>query len=345
MASLISRARATALSATLGAMCASAATAADMPFLSPLPAPPVEQPVEFGTGWYLRGDVGYSNMSVPVVVADFANNLGRTGAASGNIGFGYQYNEWFRTEFAIDRAVFRPSSARAPQWCPSGKVLYYNQDAGSLSGQAIGYLYDPSETCTPYVTAHLNRTTPMVNAYLDLGHWSGFTPYVGAGIGMTNLQASSAVNYNNTANGGLWEPNLAVQGVPLIWVPATNTYTVSTVNVTSTSTSTVGGVTTTTTTTTPTTVVKANPVTPPRTLQFAQLIPSQYSKKTSWKFSWNIMAGVSYDVSQNVKIDVGYRFLNAGSYTSLPSMLTLAPGVTKELISQEVRVGFRLTSD
>jgi opacity protein-like surface antigen len=57
------------------------------------------------------------------------------------------------------------------------------------------------------------------------------------------------------------------------------------------------------------------------------------------------MAGVSYDVSQNLKIDAHYRLLDAGSYTGLPSMLTLAPGVTKELVSQEVRVGVRLTSD
>jgi opacity protein-like surface antigen len=292
--------------ATLGALCVSAATAADMPFASPLPPPPpVDQPVEFGTGWYLRGDVGYSNMPVPVVVADFANNLGRTGAASGGIGFGYQYNSWLRTDFEIDRAVFRPSSAQAPIWCPSGTVM--DNQSTKLP---VGYLYDPNETCTPYVTAHLNRTTPMFNAYLDLGHWSGFTPYVGAGVGMSYLQSSAAVTYYNTANGQSWAPNLGVTGVPLQWVTA-------------------NGVS----------------VTPPRALQFAQLQPNQYVKKVSWKFSWNLMAGVSYDISQNLKIDAHYRLLDAGSYTGLPSMLTLAPGVTKELVSQEVRVGVRLTSD
>ncbi len=244
-------------------------------------------------------------MPVPVVVADFANNLGRTGAASGGIGFGYQYNSWLRTDFEIDRAVFRPSSAQAPIWCPSGTVMY-NQS----TNLAVGYLYDPNETCTPYVTAHLNRTTPMFNAYLDLGHWSGFTPYVGAGVGMSYLQSSAAVTYYNTANGQSWAPNLGVTGVPLQWVTA-------------------NGVS----------------VTPPRALQFAQLQPNQYVKKVSWKFSWNLMAGVSYDISQNLKIDAHYRLLDAGSYTGLPSMLTLAPGVTKELVSQEVRVGVRLTSD
>jgi opacity protein-like surface antigen len=306
MASLISRARATALMATLGALCVSAATAADMPFASPLPAPPpVDQPVEFGTGWYLRGDVGYSNMPVPVVVADFANNLGRTGAASGGIGFGYQYNSWLRTDFEIDRAVFRPSSAQAPMWCPSGTIM--DSQATNLP---VGYLYDLNETCTPYITAHLNRTTPMLNAYLDLGHWWGFTPYVGAGVGMSYLQSSSAVTYNNTANGLPWAPNLGVTGVPLQWITANGVY-----------------------------------VTPVRALQFTQLQPNQYSSKISWKFSWNIMAGVSYDITQNLKVDLHYRLLDAGSYTGLPSMLTLAPAPTKELVSQEVRVGVRLTSD
>ncbi|MFY9834323.1 MAG: hypothetical protein WAK66_16630 [Methylocystis sp.] len=306
MASLISRARATALMATLGALCVSAADAADMPFASPLPPPPpVDQPVEFGTGWYLRGDVGYSNMSIPVVVADFVNSLGRTGAVSGGLGFGYQYNSWLRTDFEIDRAAFQLGSTQAPQWCPSGTIM--NNQATNLP---VGYLYDPSETCTPYITANLSRTTPMFNAYLDLGNWWGFTPYVGAGLGASYLQSNGSVGYYSTANGQPWAPNLGVTGVPLQWITANGVY-----------------------------------VTPPRALQFTQLQPNQYVHKNSWKFAWNLMAGVSYDISQNLKIDVHYRLLDAGSYTSLPSMLTLAPGVTRELVSQEVRVGVRLTSD
>ncbi len=318
MASLFSRARATALTATLGALCVSAATAADMPFASPLPPPPpVAQPVEFGTGWYLRGDIGYSNIPIPVVVADFVNSLGRTGAVSGGLGFGYQYNNWLRTDFEIDRAAFQLGSTQAPQWCPSGTVLYtgassVSNSSGSSasSGTPVGYLYDPNETCTPYITASLSRTTPMFNAYLDLGNWWGFTPYVGAGIGASYLQANAAVNYVGTANGQPWAPNLAIPLVPLQWLTANGVA-----------------------------------ATPPRVLQFAQILPNQYVKKNSWQFSWNVMAGVSYDVTQNVKIDVHYRLLDAGSYTSLPSVLTAAPGVTKELVSQEVRVGVRLTSD
>jgi|GEM_PF-573390 opacity protein-like surface antigen len=334
MASLISRARATALTATLGAMCVSAATAADMPFLSPLPAPPpVDQPVEFGTGWYLRGDIGYSNMSIPAVVADFVSNLGRTGAVSGGLGFGYQYNNWLRTDLEIDHAAFKLGATHAPEWCPSGTVLYYPAGSTNVAspgtGTPAGFMYDPSETCTPVINASLNRTTPMFNAYIDLGNWSGFTPYVGAGIGFSYLHSNASVNYVNTANGQPWAPNLGQAGVPLQWVQ--NPFIAVPIVPTPA--------------TAPTQTLVPNVVTAPRALAWSQLNPNQYVSKGSWKFSWNIMAGVSYDVSQNIKVDVHYRYLDIGSYTSLPSVLTLAPGVTKELVSQEIRLGVRMTSD
>jgi opacity protein-like surface antigen len=57
------------------------------------------------------------------------------------------------------------------------------------------------------------------------------------------------------------------------------------------------------------------------------------------------MAGFSYDISQNLKIDLHYRFLDAGSYTSFPSTITGSGAITKDLYTQEVRLGFRLMSD
>ena len=315
MASQVFRARTTALTALLGVIFASAAMAADMPFLSSEPiAPPVNQPVELGTGWYLRGDVGYSNMAVPVVIADFADNLGRTGAVSGGLGVGYQYNNWIRTDFTIDRAVFQPGGAQASRWCPYGTVLDYPAGAVNAQGQALsgpaGYLYDPNETCTPIVKTDLNRTTLLANAYVDIGNWWGITPYVGAGLGFSYLQMSNSVNYYENANGSLWQPNLGQSGVPIAWINP-----------------------------------QGQQVTPPWAYPWTQLLPNQSAQKKSWKFAWNFMAGFSYDISQNLKIDLHYRFLDAGSYTSFPSTITGSGAITKDLYTQEVRLGFRLMSD
>ncbi len=319
MALIVFRARVSVMAAMLSALCAPAATAADMSFFSPPPAPPVNGPVEFGSGWYLRGDIGYSNMAVPVVIADFVNNLGRTGAVSGGLGFGYQYNSWLRTDFTVDRAAFRPNTSAPAGWCPSGTVLDYPQGATTgppnntpLSGP-MGYLYDPNEQCTASITNSIDRTTPMANVYLDLGNYGGFTPYVGAGIGMSYLQTSSTVSYIQNWNGQTWAPNLGQNGVPLGWITTSN-------------------------------VLVVNPRAP-YPLAWQQLTPSESLTKRSWKFSWNLMAGVSYDVSQNLKIDAGYRFLNAGSYTSLPGLLTGASAATKNLYSQELRLGLRLVAN
>jgi len=35
-----------------------------------------------------------------------------------------------------------------------------------------------------------------------------------------------------------------------------------------------------------------------------------------WNFAWGLMAGLSFDVTQNLKLDVGYRYLDYGKFTS-----------------------------
>ena len=54
------------------------------------------------------------------------------------------------------------------------------------------------------------------------------------------------------------------------------------------------------------------------------------------------MAGFSYDISQNLKLDLGYRYVNFGSMT-FKSLLGSA--FDKDLTSQEVRLGLRYIVD
>ncbi len=308
------------------------ALAADMSFLA---APsPVEQPVEFGAGWYLRGDVGYSNTQSPVIVADIVNTLAWKGAVSGGVGFGYQYNSWLRTDLELDRAVFRPSGAGAPVWCPSGTVVDWPAATGNVSspsaGEPAGYLYDPRETCTPVLTSSIDRWTPMFNAYLDIGHWWGVTPYIGAGLGFSYIQSIATEALYQNWNAQLWAPNLGVGGVPLGWITASGFTTTPLLPVPSSP---------------PLLTYVAHYVNPNFAFPWQQISYGQSLKKTAWKFSWNLMAGVSYDLSQNLKLDLHYRLLNIGAYTSFAGFMTGNPAITKELVSQEIRLGFRLTAD
>ena len=74
-----------------------------------------------------------------------------------------------------------------------------------------------------------------------------------------------------------------------------------------------------------------------------------YKSGDSTNFAWALMAGVAYDVSSNLKLDLGYRYLNYGSVKTGSSVLQLPPTpastyyryTQKDLESHDFRVGLR----
>ncbi|QPC85776.1 outer membrane beta-barrel protein [Mesorhizobium sp. NBSH29] len=115
-------------------------------------------PVEIGSGWYLRGDVGYS-VNKPFRDASYAVEPivyedEKYSPISGTIGMGYHFNDVFRSELNV----------------------------GILPGskQSLGYL-TPDSSVT--LEAENEFWTGMVNAYADLGTVVGITPYIGGGVG------------------------------------------------------------------------------------------------------------------------------------------------------------------
>jgi opacity protein-like surface antigen len=209
-----------------------------------------EQPVEFGTGWYLRGDVAYARDSLPEVdsFGVFYTGQSPRNTYSLGIGGGYKFNQWFRTDLTLD---FRePLGAQDP----------------STGSDATGERWDA-----------------LANGYVDLGTWSGFTPYIGAGVGaafgrtkVTTMDTAVACTQNGT-------------------------------------------------------------------------IVCEFSN-TPISLAWALMAGVAFEIFPHAYIDVGYRYLNLGTYSFYPSSdwpALNAAGVPAALQSnvQEIRVGFRYMID
>src|SRR5512140_1168886 len=92
------------VAAGAASLLSSMAFAADMPMITPPPmyAPPPVQ--DFG-GWYLRGDIGFSNQHVDRLnnVLDAGNtssvqHLGFNTAGIFGLGAGYRVNNWFRAD-------------------------------------------------------------------------------------------------------------------------------------------------------------------------------------------------------------------------------------------------------
>lgn len=155
--------------ATIGAMSltlVTAAKAADLPPPS-LSLPPSIQKApmlvdEFSSGWYLRGDIAYrmnrlNSVTNLVAPQPTSNKIDRSGAIGA--GIGYKMN-WFRADVTVDY----------------GPKTKYWGDTVFLS---------------PDFTARIDSLTALINVYGDLGTWFGITPYVGVGIGGSNLGTSN----------------------------------------------------------------------------------------------------------------------------------------------------------
>ena len=139
---------------------ASGARAADYP----PPLPPIVQKTpmvveEFVSGWYLRGDLGYRLNSVGAATPNFGE--APTGSTIDNSywfggGGGYK-SGWFRADVTLD------------------------------------YASKPDYTTSSIYRAQIGTFTALANMYLDLGTWSGLTPYIGGGIGGAYLSVHEFV--------------------------------------------------------------------------------------------------------------------------------------------------------
>ncbi|WP_276315538.1 outer membrane protein [Salinarimonas soli] len=120
---------------------------------------------EFAAGWYLRGDVGYvhpGNVTeaaygepTPPMVHPKLSDAWSVGG-----GIGYRVNSWLRFDATVD---YRIGSTFKGRNSGTGFVRGYSQES-----------------------ADFEATTALANAYVDLGTWSGITPYLGAGIGLSS---------------------------------------------------------------------------------------------------------------------------------------------------------------
>ena len=127
---------------------------------------PDYQPVEVGSGWYLRGDVSYlaqksfKNDDFAFTPASFDE---KEDPIFASIGFGYHFNDYLRADLNL----------------------------GYLPGNKIGVGYDDTLTVVSPATATVASASLknyayslMLNGYVDLGTYVGITPYVGGGVGV-----------------------------------------------------------------------------------------------------------------------------------------------------------------
>ncbi|GJD49500.1 Putative adhesin RP828 [Methylobacterium crusticola] len=150
--------------------------AADL--LPPPPPPLPPPPVEFGGGWYLRGDVGasiyttpkVSTLPAPDVVQYYNSDLGGGGFAG--IGVGYQFNNWLRGDVTGE---YRFSS---------GFRTNDRIKAGGSYTDGSGLRTSYSSQTDESTNGNYSAAVVLVNGYVDLGTYYGFSPFIGGGVGV-----------------------------------------------------------------------------------------------------------------------------------------------------------------
>ena len=168
----------------------SVAFAADMPSIAAPPAYAPPQVEDFG-GWYLRGDIGFSNQRVRRLnnVLDANNtssvqNLGFNTAGIFGLGVGYKVNNWFRVDVTGE---YRGNS----QFFGTDRITY------------------PGGVGTDTYHAAKNEWVVLANAYVDLGTWWYITPFIGAGVGGARVGIANFTDQGIANNGGGALPGLA----------------------------------------------------------------------------------------------------------------------------------------
>ncbi|HWL04473.1 MAG TPA: outer membrane beta-barrel protein [Xanthobacteraceae bacterium] len=83
-----------------------------------------------------------------------------------------------------------------------------------------------------------------------------------------------------------------------------------------------------------------------RTSDYASLAAPPFgtpAASTQWNLAWAVMAGLSYDISRNLALDVGYRYLNMGDAHTVSD--PFGAMTFKSLAAHEVRFGLRWMFD
>lgn len=293
------------------------ASAADLLGTSPpltMPASQAPTAFEVGTNWYVRGDLGISFDRAPSV--SFSSialpALGTVGAPftagganwtttnfTGGAGFGYRWNDWLRFDATWDYRTGPGGSRQATVVCPYGLT-----GVSSPAGVPLGFLYDTTNTCNGLASLHQYDNAFLGNAYLDLGTYYGFTPYVGGGLGLNMNTLSGSASFNETANGLPYAANLTPVGAfPPVWVNAFG-----------------------------------QELSPQPGVAFGPQFWNRSIRSTTWSMAWALAAGVGFKLTPSATLDIGYRYLNSGAVNTLINPQT---GLTirQTNASHQLRVG------
>jgi opacity protein-like surface antigen len=226
-------------------------------------APPVPPPVQpgFAGGWYLRGQVGvgmngavgFETQPIPANAAFATKSIGDSPFVGA--GVGYEWNKWLRVDVTGEYRAKTQVSVLGHYTQPPAPTVFVDTFQGNVSSWVF-----------------------LANAYVDLGTWDCFTPFVGAGIGTAVNTVSDFSDVSPTVPGGPGSSFGVGRGA------------------------------------------------------------------STWNLAWALYAGLTYNVSPSLKLDLTYRYLSLGKAKDVIDCNGGCGGTSvtiKDLYSNDFMLGFR----
>jgi opacity protein-like surface antigen len=146
---------------------------------------PTYDKVDFASGWYVRGDIAYAQESFPAITPTLGLTPSVLNSYSAGAGMGYKVNDWLRTDLVLD---YRSQVQAAGIGNPRGCAIVLRDPVTGGNTQLI-------DSCIGHFNTEIHRWDLLANAYIDIGTWQGFTPYVGAGAGVSWARIFQSVNW------------------------------------------------------------------------------------------------------------------------------------------------------
>ncbi|MEM7216169.1 MAG: outer membrane beta-barrel protein [Pseudomonadota bacterium] len=218
-------------------------------------SPSVEYtPVEFGSGWYLRGDISFNVNGRKDSSSQFVTSIGADVESEYDdgfgvrVGFGYIVNPSFRVDLTAEHLLESEFEG----------AIQVNLNG--LANTVAGLVPVNNIFGIERVDASYSATSFMVNGYYDLPKFGKFTPYVGAGVGISRVELNerrtlTCIPDTTQACGA---PAAGAQGATVSDVVLLDT------------------------------------------------------EETLYEVSYQLALGTSYELSQNLDLDVGYSYFTTG---------------------------------
>lgn len=265
-------------------------------------------PVEVGSGWYLRGDVAvdidrrHADWSVlsadPLIRYNQVSYSTERPVALGSVGIGYHFSDLLRGEVNVGILSASKFDAQGTllNGC-DGTILREVTD--SVAGTTTSSTLAGSNDCFGTSNGKQSTWTAMANVYADLGTLAGFTPYVGAGLGVAYTQQSTTLGDRTCITSQSMSGAGAIQVTDTFLCDGQTSFGAPAVN-----------------------------------------YPGSGFKENHFNLAYSLAAGVSYQMTTNASIDLGYE------YSSIPNIEyavlgDAGPEIRKGIDHHRVKIGLR----